>query len=74
MKIIIVINKKQTYTSFFECNKNKNESNNLIRDIQEIYGNDLDMSELDNENKLKNILFPYNDLIMNKEKNERKRI
>eukprot|EP01084_Bolivina_argentea_P254639 428134_1 len=49
-----------------ECSKSSEESTQLINDIQDIYGNDLNFKDLDIESKLKHVLFPYNDEIYDK--------
>eukprot|EP01084_Bolivina_argentea_P064511 117639_1 len=59
--------KDETLIHFlFECEYNNNKIG-FIEDIQSVYGNELNFKDLDTENKLKNVLFPYNEQILDKE-------
>eukprot|EP01084_Bolivina_argentea_P104864 187751_1 len=56
----------------FECKHNEKERIQLLQEIQDIYEEEIDLKLLDNEEKLKWYLFPYNKLILNKDKMKNK--
>ncbi len=58
----------------FECMENRNDRNDLLFEIQKIYGNEINLANMNNENKLKYFLFPFCNAILDKKKMKDKNI
>ncbi len=67
-------NENETLIHFlFDCYENRKDRKELLQHIQQIYGNEVDLSKMNKENKLKYYLFPFFDTILdnNKMKDEK---
>ncbi len=67
--------KNETLMHFlFECKENRIKRNELLIKIQQIYENEINLTNLNNENKLKHYLFPFHNTISDKNKMKNKSI